>query len=131
MALSFIQRFGTNAALDVSTPAAPKLIIDLSNLENTANGGDIADGRGLNDASTITALTKDANADKIIAALFVLWTQKQPAENNDNTVGVYLTYNFKNYETRNEIEQAYYQYSANFYVPDPLANLDPDDVVTA
>jgi hypothetical protein len=78
MGLSIIQRFRTGATLLTSTTSvtassgSPKLVIDLSDYTNTANGGDIANSQGLNDVSLITDLTKDTYADKIAAAQVVL-----------------------------------------------------------
>ena len=131
MGLSLTQRFGTGAALDVTTPSAPKLIIDLSDLENTADGGDITNSQGLDDVGLITNLTKDAYADKIAAALLVLWKQNQSATDDDNTVGLYVGDVFKQFVNRNSIDQLSFNYQVGIYIPDPTANLDPDDVVTA
>jgi hypothetical protein len=131
MGLSLAQRFGTGATLDVTIPAAPKLIIDLSDLENTATGGDITNSQGLNDVGTITALTKDVNADKIAAALLVLWKQKQPTTDEDNTIGIYIGDPYKQFATRNSVDQLGFIYQTTVYIADPTAALDPDDVVTA
>lgn len=129
MGLSLTQRFGTGVTLDVSTPSAPKLVIALEDLENTTSGGDIANSQGIDDVSLITALTQDTYADKIAAALLVLWKQNQPAEDTDETVGLYINDIYKQFYTRNAVEQLAFVYPVNVYIPDPTANLDPDDVV--
>ena len=131
MGLSLAQRFGTGVTIDVTTPTAPKLIIDLSDLENTGDGGDITNSQGLDDVGTITALTQDANADKIAAALLVLWKQNQPLTDDDPTIGIMVGDPFKHFVTRGEIDQLGYIYQTSIYTADPTANLDPDDVVTA
>lgn len=131
MGLSLAQRFGTGVTIDVTTPTAPKLIIDLSDLENTGDGGDITNSQGLDDVGTITALTQDANADKIAAALLVLWKQNQPLTDDDPTIGIMVGDHFKQFVTRGEIDQLGYIYQTSIYTADPTANLDPDDVVTA
>ena len=81
--------------------------------------------------SLITNTTKDAYADKIAAALLVLWKQKQAATDDDNTVGLYVGDVFKQFITRNSVDQMSFNYQVAIYIPDPTANLDPDDVVTA
>ncbi len=131
MGLSLVQRFGTGATLDTTTPSAPKLVINLAALENTADGGDIANSQGINDVGQITNATKDAWADRIAAALLVLWKQKQPTTNDDDKLGIYIDDPFKQFITRNGVDQLYYSYATNIYTADPTANLDPDDVVTA
>ena len=131
MGLSLVQRFGTGTTLDVTTPSAPKLVIPLTALKNTSGGGDIANSQGLDDVSLITNTTKDAYADKIAAALLVLWKQKQAATDDDNTVGLYVGDVFKQFITRNSVDQMSFNYQVAIYIPDPTANLDPDDVVTA
>jgi hypothetical protein len=135
MELSLIQRFGTGATLLTSTTSvtassgSPKLVIDLSDYTNTANGGDIANSQGLNDVSLITNSTKDTYADKIAAAQIVLWKQNQPTENSDETVGIYIEDPYKQFYTRNSTEQLAFIYGCGIYIDDPTANLDPDDVV--
>ena len=131
MGLTLVQRFGTGTTLDVTTPSAPKLVIDLSDLENTADGGDITNSQGIDNVGLITQLTKDAYADKIAAALLVMWKQKQAATDDDNTVGLYVGDVFKQFITRNSVDQMSFNYQVAIYIPDPTANLDPDDVVTA
>lgn len=83
----------------------------------------------VNDVSLITDLTKDTYADKIAAAQLVLWKQNQPAENNDETVGIYIEDPYKQFYTRNSTEQLAFIYGCGIYINDPTANLDPDDVV--
>lgn len=135
MTTSLIQRFGTGAMLLTSTTSvtassgSPKLIIDLSDYTNTANGGDITNSQGIDDVSLITDLTKDDYADKIAAALLVLWKQNQPAEDIDETVGIYISDIYKQFYTRNGIDQMAFIHTVNVYIPDPTATLDPDDVV--
>ena len=99
-------------------------------LKNTSGGGDIANSQGLDDVSLITNTTKDAYADKIAAALVVMWKQKQAATDDDNTVGLYVGDVFKQFITRNSIDQVAYNYQVGIYTDDPTGNLDPDDVVT-
>jgi hypothetical protein len=116
MALTLAQRFGTGAAI-----SGGNLTISLDSLKDSASGGDIEGGIGLGAASP--------SPDQIAAALLVLWKQNQPATNDDPTVGVYVEEGYKQFVTRDTEEQLAYVFPTGIYIPDPTANLDPDDVV--
>jgi hypothetical protein len=127
--LTLVQRFGTNATIDTTTPTNPKLVITLKNLQDVSNTGDITDGLGLDDASLITNVNKDQYASKILHALLILNYQKQPIDNTDNTVGVYITNGGKRFVTRNTVNQVEYRLTAQAYKDDSTGILvDPDDI---
>lgn len=121
------KRFGTNCSVDSSDPANVKLIINLKDLKDS---GDITGGVGLNDALSVTNANKDDYCEKIAAALLILWKQQQPAENTDDTVGIWIDDPFKSFTTRNSVDQMEFAYTTRVYIPDPTASLDPDDVVS-
>jgi hypothetical protein len=127
MSLTLAQRFGTNAVVDDSVPTAPKLIIELTDLQPSPNG-DIQN-RGIDDATLISSTNGNDYADKIFTALFILSKQKQPPEDNDETVGFYINDPFKSITTRNNISQIQFNYAVNFYIPDTTSELDADSVV--
>ena len=116
MALTLAQRFGTGAAI-----SGGNLTISLNSLKDVDSGGDIDGGIGLGAASP--------SPDQIAAALLVLWKQNQPETNDDPTVGVFVEEGYKQFVTRGTDEQLAYVFPTGIYIPDPTANLDPDDVV--
>lgn len=128
MGLTLVQRFGSGATIDNSTPSDPILKIKLNSLKNTGDGGDISNSQGLNTA--ITPSNADANADRIFASLFLLSKQNQPTANNTDTLGVFIDNPTKNFTTRNIQEQIEISYPTNFYIASTGGVLDPDDVVS-
>ena len=126
--MNLIERFGSNAALDLTTPSNPKLVITLKDLENTPTG-DIINGVGLTDATLINNTTKDDYADKIFTALFILNIQKQPATNNIGDNGCWINpASSRSFVTRATLPQVAYSYTTTFYKSDTLINLDPDSI---
>lgn len=131
MALTLAQRFGTNATIDVTTPSSPKLVISLTDLKPSPDG-DLTGAEGIDDVSVINNTNKDEYSDKLFTALFLLSKQNQPAEDNDETVGVYISPPFglnKTFVTRNNVTQQQHFYTINFYTPDNTPGLDADDVI--
>jgi len=127
--MNLVERFGTNVALDVTTPTSPKLVITLKDLTDTPNG-DIINGVGLDDVSLITQSTKDEYADKIFAALFILSMQKQPTTDTDSANGCWITPTAtRSFVTRNNVQQVRYAYTTSFYKADILVTLNPDLIV--
>jgi hypothetical protein len=127
--LTLAQRFGTNATIDTTTPTNPKLVITLKNLQDISNTGDIADGLGLDDATVINDTNKDQYASKILHALLLLNYQKQAVDNNDETVGIYITNGGKRFVTRNSVNQVEYRLTTAAYKSDSTGILvDPDDI---
>jgi hypothetical protein len=123
------ERFGSNVTLDLTTPTAPKLVINLKDLENTPNGN-IINGVGLDDTTLITNQTKDDYSDKIFAAIFLLNIQKQPATNTIADNGVWITSTpTRAFITRANVPQVSYSYTTTFYKSDTLINLNPDLVI--
>lgn len=125
--------FGSSVTLDVSTPAEPKLVIDLQDLEDVASGGDITNGGGIDDVSLITALTLDEYASKILMGLIFLHLQNQPNTNEDDSNGTYIAFDptfDKGFITRNNVAQIEYGYTVNAYAPDTTASLDVDNIAT-
>jgi hypothetical protein len=120
--LTLAQRFGTSVAFDPATKILSINLNDLSNL--TISGVDY----GLN-VTAMSAANKDSYASKILWALLLKSTATQPADNNDATVGVYITNQGKRNVVRNSINQFGYQLAATAYQADNLGiNLDPDAV---
>lgn len=132
MPISASSIFGSSVSLDESTPSLPKLIIELSDLQDDSNGGDIVGGGGLDDASTITSLNLDVNASKIIAALLLLHFQNQPPTDTDETNGTFVVHDSnrdKRFVVRNNVGQIRYDYRLQIYTPDSISTLDPDNVL--
>lgn len=129
MGLSLTDRFGTNAEIDITAPADPLLTIHLNDFLNSADGGDITNSQGITDVSVITPTTKDTWADRIAAVLLILWKQRQPTANTDDTIGLYVDDPSKNFVTRNTQPQLEFSYPVGIYVPDTTGTIDPDDVV--
>ena len=121
--LTAIQRLGTNVALNDTTKV---LSIDLNDLASiTISGVDV----GLSDVANITAANLDQYATKILWALLLFNQQNQPADNNDETVGLYVTNQGKRNVTRNSVAQFGYQLAATAYQNDSLGVvLDPDNI---
>lgn len=120
--LTLIQRFGSNVAFNETTKV---LSIDLNNLSNITIGGT---NYGLN-VSTMTAGNKDTFASRILWALLLLSQANQAADNNDETVKLYMTNGGKRSITRNNVSQFGYQLTAIAYQNDSLGViLDPDNL---
>lgn len=120
--LTLPQRFGNNVAFD---PATKILSINLNDLNSImVNGSDV----GLN-VSGMTATTKDQFASKILYALMLRSQAMQGADNNDETVKLYVTNQGKRSVTRNNVSQFGYQLVATVYQNDSLGvTLDPDNL---
>ncbi len=97
--------------------------------EPDENGvGDITNGRGL-DVSGMTNLNEDKYSSKILWALLQLNQQNQPVDDDDNTVGVYVTNEGRRNFTRNSVAQIGFRLTTTAYIDDPLGvDLDPDDI---
>lgn len=120
--LTLVQRFGSSVAFNETTKI---LSIDLNNLASiTVNGVDV----GLN-VSGMTAANKDQYAAKILWALLLKSQATQAADNNDETVKLYVTNQGKRSVTRNSVSQFGYQLVATAYQNDSLGvTLDPDSI---
>jgi hypothetical protein len=120
--LTLPQRFGNNVAFD---PTTKILSINLNDLASImVNGSDV----GLN-VSGMTAATKDQFASKILYALMLRSQAMQGADNNDETVKLYVTNQGKRSVTRNNVSQFGYQLVATVYQNDSLGvTLDPDNL---
>lgn len=120
--LTLAQRFGTSVAFNETTKV---LSIDLNNLSTITIGGT---NYGLN-VSTMTVANADAFSSRIFWALLLLSQSNQAADNNDETVKVYLTNQGKRSFTRNSVPQFGYQITATGYQNDSLGvTLDPDNL---
>ena len=120
--LTITQRFGSSVTFNETTKI---LSIDLNNL---ADEGDFNNGYGLN-VSGITLNTLDSYASKILWALLLLNQQNKPENNNDETVGVYITNQGKRSVARNNISQFGFQLVATAYKNDTVGViLDPDNI---
>ena len=132
MTISASSIFGSNVTLDETDPTDRILQIHLNDFRDIANGGDIANGVGINDPNTITVANLDSNASKLLASIIKLHFQKQPVDNDDETNGTYIEHN-PNFDIslppRNNILQRQYRYTVNIYTPDSGSEYDVDDVV--
>lgn len=129
MGLTLTDRFGTHAVIDITNTADPLLTIHLKDFKNSADGGDITNSQGITDISVITPTTKDVWADRIAAALLILWKQTQPTANSDDSIGLYVEDPAKNFVTRNTQPQLEFSYPVGIYAPDTTGVIVPDDVV--
>lgn len=120
--LTLVQRFGSGVAFDQTNKT---LTINLNNLSSIVVGGvDL----GIN-VTGMTTANKDTYASRIFWALLQLQRMAQPADNNDNTVGVYVTNQGKRNVTRNSIAQVGFQLTATAYKNDTEGvDLDPDAI---
>jgi hypothetical protein len=120
--LTLAQRFGSSVALNATTKV---LSIDLNNLTTITMG---SVNYGLN-ISALTDANKNDYASKILWSLILLSQANQAADNNDETVKVYVTNQGKRSVTRNNISQFGYQLVATAYQNDSLGvTLDPDNL---
>ncbi len=121
--LTLTQRFGTNANYNDTNKT---LTIDLNDL---TDAGDIVDGLGL-DISGITPANIDSYSAKILYMIALLNLQQQPADNNDETLPVYVTNAGRRSITRNGVAQFGYGLTLTAYQTDQIGNLvDPDNMV--
>lgn len=120
--LTLAQRFGSNL---VFNETAKTLTISLADL---SDAGDFTNGLGL-DTSTMTAANQDEYSSKILYSLIQLSLQNQPTDNNDETVGVYVTNEGRRNVVRNSVAQLGFRLVATAYQNDPLGvELDPDNI---
>ncbi len=121
--LTLTQRFGTSATYNDTNKT---ITIDLNDL---TDAGDIINGLGL-DISGITSGNIDSYSAKILYAIALLNLQKQPVDNNDETLPVYVTNAGRRSITRNGVSQFGYGLTINAYQTDQIGNLvDPDNMV--
>jgi hypothetical protein len=120
--LTLSQRFGTGVAFNETTKVLSINLNDLSSI--LVSGVDV----GLN-VSAMTNANKDTYASRIIWALLQQSRKNQQADNNDQTVGVYVTNGGKRNVTRNSIAQVGFQLTATAYKNDTEGvDLDPDAI---
>jgi hypothetical protein len=118
--------FGSNVTLDATDANDPILKIHLKDFKDIADGGDIASNVGLD--TVITGTNFNASTYKIVAALLILWEQKQPIINDDDAVGIYVTGDSKSFVSRNGIDQIETTKFIGIYTPDTTGTFDPDSV---
>jgi hypothetical protein len=120
--LTLAQRFGTDVSFNETTKV---LTINLNNLSSIiVNGSDY----GLN-VSAMTNSNKNSYASRIIWALLQMQRVNQPADNNDQSVGVYVSNQGKRNVTRNSVSQVGFQLVATAYKNDTEGvDLDPDAI---
>ena len=116
-------RLGTSVTLNGTSKI---LSIDLNDFSSiTISGVDV----GLSDVASITPANLDEYASKIIWALLLFNQQNQPENNNDETVGIYLTNGGKRSVIRNGVAQFGYIFNVTAYQNDSLGVvLDPDNI---
>lgn len=120
--LTLVQRFGTSVAFNDTTKILSINLNDLASI--MVSGVDV----GLN-VSAMTAANKDQYASKILWALLLKSQATQAADNNDETVKLYVTNQGKRNVTRNSVSQFGYQLVATAYQNDSLGvTLDPDNL---
>ncbi len=120
--LTLQQRFGSNVVFD---EAAKTLTIQLSDLSDS---GDVSTGLGL-DTSAMTDANKDEYSSRLIYSLLQLSQQNQPADNNDETVGIYITNEGRRNLIRNQVSQLGFRLVTTAYQNDPLGvTIDPDNI---
>lgn len=125
--LTLTDRFGSNAVFD---QVAGTLTIKLSDLADQAAGGDITNNLGL-DTSGMTTANEDSYSSRILWALLQLSQQNQPENNNDETVGVYVTNEGRRNTIRNSVAQLGFRLTVTAYINDTQGVvLDPDAIGT-
>lgn len=132
MTLGLSDIYGSSAEFDGTDPNDLKIVIHLNDYRNSSNGGDIVDGTGFDDLSTITTATIDSKACQIFAGQLKLIRQNQPSANNDETTGLYITNDpnvNKSFSLRNGIRQIAYPFNVSVYAPDPTSVIDLDNVL--
>ena len=121
--LTLNQRFGTNVVFNETSKT---VTIDLNDL---TDAGDIVNGLGL-DISAMTAANIDTYSGRIIYALVLLSFQQQPADNNDETLPLYVSNAGRRSISRNGVAQFGYGLTVTAYQTDQIGNLiDPDNLV--
>lgn len=120
--LTLVQRFGDNVVFNETTKV---LSIDLNDLSSIViDGVDV----GL-DVSAMTAANQDTYATRILWSLMQRSQSQQPASNNDETVGLYVTNQGKRTVVRNSVSQFGFQLVATAYKNDTVGTqLDPDEI---
>ena len=125
--LTLKQRFGSNAQI-TSTSDGLVLAINLNDLNDAENFGDFTNGLGLN-TDPINSSNADEYASKILWALIGLSQQNQPENNNDETVGIYVSNQGKRPVNRNGVAQFGYLTLVTGYQDDNSGLvLDPDNL---
>lgn len=128
--LTLKQRFGSNAEFDEMAETLTIKLTDLSDKDDL-NIGDMTNGRGL-DVSGMTDANKDEYSSRILWALLQLNQQNQPEDDDDETVGVYVTNEGRRNFTRNSVAQVGFRLTTTAYIDDPLGvDLDPDEIGTS
>lgn len=126
--LTFAQRFGSNASIQLNPDDSKYLVIDLANLQDQTNGGDFTNGLGL-DTSAIDNTNANEYASKILWALIGLSQQNQPENNTDETIGIYVSNQGKRPVNRNGVAQFGYLTLVTGYQDDNSGlTLDPDNM---
>lgn len=120
--LTLIQRFGDNVSFN---PTSKLLSINLNDLSSiTVAGEDL----GI-DVSGMTDANQDEYATRILWALLLKSQSSQPEQNNDETVGLYVTNQGKRTVVRNSVSQFGFQLVATAYKNDTVGTqLDPDAI---
>lgn len=120
--LTLTQRFGQNVSFN---PTSKILSVNLNDLASVVIAGSDV---GL-DVSGMTAENQDQYASRILWSLLQLSQQNQPENNNDETVGVYVTNQGKRSISRNNVAQFGFQLVATAYQNDNIGvTLDPDNI---
>ena len=123
--LTLAQRFGSNLSFNQT---AGTLTIKLSDLADQASGGNITNGLGL-DTTAMNSSNKDEYSSRILWALLQLNLQNQPENNQDETVGVYISNEGRRNTTRNKVAQLGFRLTATAYINDTQGvTLDPDSI---
>lgn len=121
-ALTLAQRFGANYSFNATAKTLTISLADLSSI--LINSVDY----GLN-VSAMTDANKETYAARILWALLLKSQSSQAADNNDQTVAVYITNQGKRSIVRNNVSQFGYQLVATAYKNDTLGvNIDPDEL---
>ena len=116
-------RLGTNVTFNDTSKV---LSIDLNDFSSITIGGVNV---GLSNVASITTANLDQYASKILWSLLLLNQQNQSENNNDETVGIYLTNGGKRSVIRNSVAQFGYILNVTAYQNDSLGVvLDPDDI---
>lgn len=119
--LTIQQSYGSSVTFDDTNSV---LSINLNDLTDS----DLNDGYGL-DISGITLANLNEYASKILWALLLLNQQKQPENNNDETIRLYITNQGKRSIVRNNVSQFGFQLVVTAYKNDTVGvTLDPDDM---
>ena len=128
--LTLQERFGSNAEFNETAGTLTIKLEDLSDKDDLGIG-DMTNGRGL-DSTAMTDANKDEYSSKILWALLQLNQQNQPEDDNDNTVGVYVSNEGRRNFVRNSASQIGYRLTTTAYINDPLGvDLDPDSIGTS